>query len=117
MKVLGVSGSPTPNSTTDTIIKAILDATGVETEFVKLSDINVGPCRACLKCTYTNKCVLKDDWNELAEKVAESDALVVGSPTYYGNVSAFTKAFMERLYAFRHINLLTRGKLAASVGV
>ncbi|MFQ6054993.1 MAG: flavodoxin family protein, partial [Methanosarcinales archaeon] len=64
-----------------------------------------------------NKCVLKDDWNELAEKIAESDALVVGSPTYYGNVSAFTKAFMERLYAFRHINLLTRGKLAASVGV
>jgi multimeric flavodoxin WrbA len=49
--------------------------------------------------------------------VAKADALVVGSPTYYGLPSAFTKAFMERLYTFRHVNLLTKGKVGAAVAV
>jgi multimeric flavodoxin WrbA len=49
--------------------------------------------------------------------VMKADALVVGSPIYYGLPSAFTKAFMERLYAFRHVNLLTKGKVGAAVAV
>ncbi|HHI30112.1 MAG TPA: flavodoxin family protein, partial [Candidatus Methanoperedenaceae archaeon] len=60
---------------------------------------------------------LDDDFKEIGKKVLTADALVVGSPTYYGRASAFTKAFMERLYAFRHIKLLTRGKVAAAVAV
>jgi multimeric flavodoxin WrbA len=47
----------------------------------------------------------------------EANARVVGSPTYYGLPSAFTKAFMERFYAFRHANLLTNGKEDAAVAV
>lgn len=47
----------------------------------------------------------------------EANALVIGSPTYYGLPSAFTKAFMERLYALRHVNLLTKGKVGAAVAV
>ena len=48
--------------------------------------------------------------------VLKADALVVGSPTYDGLPSAFTKAFMERLYAFRHVNLLTNGKVGGAAG-
>lgn len=47
----------------------------------------------------------------------KADAIVLGSPTYYGSVSAFTKAFMERMYAFRHLRLLTRGKVGGVVAV
>ncbi len=47
MKVIGISGSPTKDSNTDTLIKALLGATGAQTEFVKLSAIKVGPCIAC----------------------------------------------------------------------
>lgn len=117
MKVIGISGSPTEDSNTDTLIKAIVDATGAESEFVKLSDIEVGPCIACMKCVYTNECILNDDFKWLSKKVMDADAIVVGSPTFYGAASAFTKAFIERLYSKRHVKLLTAGKLAATVAV
>jgi len=117
MKVIGISGSPTKDSNTDTLIKAILDATGAETEFVKLSSIKVGPCIACMKCVNTNECIINDDFKWLSKKVMEADAIVVGSSTFYGAASAFTKAFIERLYSKRHIKLLTGGKIAATVAV
>jgi multimeric flavodoxin WrbA len=117
MKVIGISGSPTKDSNTDTLVKAILDATGAETEFVKLSSIKVGPCIACMKCVQTNECIINDDFKWLSKKVMEADAIVVGSSTFYGAASAFTKAFIERLYSKRHIKLLTAGKLAATVAV
>lgn len=117
MHVLGVSGSPTKNANTDKLVKAVLDFTGLETAFVKLSDLNIGPCRACMGCVKTNKCVLNDDFQEISPMVMKADALVVGSPTYFGLPSAFTKAFMERLYAFRHVNLLTKGKVGAAIAV
>jgi len=68
MKVLGVSGSPVPNSNTDRALRAVLDATGVDTEFIKLSDLTVAPCRACLRCVDTNRCVIDDDGVALAGK-------------------------------------------------
>ncbi len=117
IKVIGISGSPTENSNTDALLKAILSATGTETEFVKLSDIKIGPCIACMKCVPTNECVINDDFKWLSEKVMDADAIVVGSPTFYGAASAFMKAFIERLYSKRHVKLLTRGKLAATVAV
>lgn len=117
MKVLGISGSPTKDSNTDALVKAILDATGAETEFIKLSGIKVGPCIACMKCVCTNECVINDDFKWLSKKVMDADAIVVGSPTYYGAASAFMKAFIERLYSKRHVKLLMRGKIAATVAV
>ncbi|HNS79721.1 MAG TPA: flavodoxin family protein [Syntrophorhabdus sp.] len=117
MYVLGVSGSPTRNANTDKLVKTVLDSTGLETAFVKLSDLDIGPCRACMGCVKTNKCVVKDDFQNIYPMVMKADAMVVGSPTYYGLPSAFTKAFMERLYAFRHVNLLTKGKVGAAVAV
>jgi len=117
MKVIGISGSPTKDSNTDTLIKEILDGTGAETEFFKLPDLKVGPCIACMKCVYTNECIIDDDFKWLSKKVLEADAIVVGSPTFYGAASAFTKAFIERLFSMRHIKCITSGKLAATVAV
>ena len=117
LKVLGISGSPVKNSNTDKLVKAILEATGAEAEFIKLSDITVGPCIACRKCAYTNVCVLDDDFKWLSGKVLEARALVIGSPVMYRAASAFTKSFIERLYSFRHVKLLTQGKIGASVAV
>lgn len=48
--ILGISGSPTKKSNTDRLIKAVLDESRAESEFVKLSTINVRPCLACYKC-------------------------------------------------------------------
>ncbi|MDE4907402.1 flavodoxin family protein [Methanogenium marinum] len=115
MKVIGVSGSPIPNSNTDRAIKAVLDATGMETEFVKLSNHKFEGCRGCLKCVSTNVCVLNDDITELAQRVKDADALVVGGYTPYSSLDGRTKSFLERLYCLHHQKGLQRGKPAGIV--
>jgi hypothetical protein len=114
-KVIGISGSPVKNSNTDRIVKHILKSSGHDSEFVKLSSINVRPCMACKKCVPDNICKVKDDFPSLAEKLKKADAIVVGSYCPYGSVDGFTKAFLERLWSLRHVNNLVKGKKAITV--
>ena len=114
-QIIGISGSPVKNSNTDRLIKVILEATGLEMEFVKLSRINVRPCFACKKCVPDNICKVKDDFPELAEKIKTAKALVIGAYTPYNQIDAFTKALLERFWSMRHVNNLLKGKLCATV--
>jgi multimeric flavodoxin WrbA len=115
IQVLGVSGSPVKNSNTDRLVQAILEATELETEFVKLSNIDVRPCRACKRCVDDNICKVKDDFPSLAEKVKQAGALIVGGYCPYKSIDGFSKAFLERLFSLRHVDNLIRGKLGVTV--
>ncbi len=115
LKILGVSGSPIENSNTDRAVKTVLEASGLETEFVKLSEINVRPCRACKGCVEDNICKNNDDFPALAQKVREAKALVIGAWCPYSMIDAHTKAFLERLWSMRHVNNLNEGKLIVIV--
>ena len=110
LKILGVSGSPVPNSNTDRAVQAVLKASGLESEFVKLSDIIVRPCRAYNHCVQDNICKQQDDFPSLAEKVREAEALVIGAYCPYSSLDAHTKAFLERLWSMRHQKNLNKGK-------
>lgn len=114
-QIIGISGSPIKNSNTDRLIQAVLDSSGLKTEFVKLSRIKVQPCIACLGCSEDNICKVKDDFQDLAEKIKCAGAIVVGGYPPYGSIDAFTKAFLERLFSFRHQTGLNRGRLAVTV--
>jgi multimeric flavodoxin WrbA len=114
-QILGISGSPIKNSNTDRLIQSVLESSGLPSEFIKLSKINVRPCIACLGCKKDNICKVKDDYPELAEKVRHAGAVVVGGYSPYGAADGFTKAFLERLFSLRHQNGLNRGKLAVVV--
>lgn len=114
-QVIGISGSPVKNSNTDRLVKAVLENTGLETEFIKLSRRKVQPCIACLGCTDDNVCKVKDDFQEIAEKVKHAGAIVVGGYPPYATIDGFTKAFLERLFSLRHQGGLNRGKLAVTV--
>ena len=57
IKLQGISGSPIDNSNTDSAMKAALEATGVETGFISRVDCSITPCRACIGCVDTNRCV------------------------------------------------------------
>ncbi len=115
MKVLGVSGSPIPESNTDRAVKAALAATGLEWEFVKLSEYIVAPCKACLGCVKTNRCVIEDEGILIAGKAKEADALIVGGFTPYSSLDSRTKAFLERLYPLRHVHGFMRGKPGGAI--
>ena len=115
IEVLGISGSPIENSNTDRLIRAMLEATERESEFVKLSRITVRPCFACKRCIPDNVCKVRDDFPELAEKIKEARALIIGAYTPYKQIDGFTKALLERFWSLRHVNNLLRGKLCATV--
>ena len=116
MKVLGVSGSPIANSNTDRAVKMALEATGLDSEFIKLKDYTIAPCNACLGCVKINRCVnTQDDGIVLAEKAKEADALIIGCYTPYSSIDARTKAFLERLYTLCHIHGLMRNKPGGAI--
>jgi len=115
ISILGISGSPIKNSNTDRLVQAVLDASGLEAEFIKLSDYSVAPCRACKRCVRDNICKVEDDFPVLAEKVKAADAMVIGSYCPYSSIDGFTKAFMERLWSMRHVTHLNRGKKVITI--
>ncbi len=114
-KILGISGSPVKNSNTDRLVKIVLEASGLEAEFIKLSETNIRGCLACLECAGDNICKQNDDFKELGPKIRKAQALVVGGYAPYGSVDSFTKAFLERLFSQRHRVGLNRGKLAVVI--
>ncbi len=115
IQVLGISGSPVPESNTDRAVKKILELTGLETQFVKLSELEMVPCRACLGCVKTNQCVVDDAGRRLAELFHQAPAFVLGGYTPYGSLDARTKAFMERMYCHRHRVGRNAGKAGLAV--
>jgi multimeric flavodoxin WrbA len=118
MNVLGISGSPRQGSTTDQLVKEVLQAVDVSTEFVSLAELSIKPCTACLGCVEDNTCVLSDDMAELREKIVAADAYVIGAANYFGALNALAHCFMERWYQFRHREGAgVAGKLGIAVGV
>ncbi len=117
LRVLGLSGSPIPNSNTDHAVKAVLEATGLDYDFVKLSKINVRPCLACKQCVNDNICKQNDDFPAVYKKLLDADALVIGAYTIYNHLDAFTTSFLERLWCLRHVNNILKNKPVVTVGV
>ncbi|MFZ5761189.1 MAG: flavodoxin family protein [Thermodesulfobacteriota bacterium] len=116
MKVLGISGSPIANSSTDRAVKMVMAATMARTQwFFKLSDHIVSPCNACLGCVEKNRCVIADDGVMLAEKAFRADVIIVGGYTPYSTLDSRTKAFLERLYPLRHRHGLLADKPGGAV--
>lgn len=102
LNVFAVNGSARKDGNTAILIKYVLnelEKEGIKTEFVQLSDLKLEGCKACYKC-FENKdgrCSRKkDDMNFLIDKMAESDGIILGSPTYFGNVSSEMKALIDR---------------------
>ena len=82
-------------------------------EMVYLCDKNIGFCRGCLACQKTKKCVIKDDANEIIEKMKTAEVIVWATPVYYYEMSGQMKTMIDRSnplfsdeYSFRDIYLL-----------
>jgi multimeric flavodoxin WrbA len=96
-----INGSPNANGCTFralTEAKMIFDAEGVESEIVQIGKCAVAGCIACSKCFETGKCIFDDVVNEIAGKIHEFDALIVGSPVYYSGMSGQLKSLLDRLF-------------------
>jgi len=102
MKVIAFSGSPQKNGNTVILINRVLDELRkeeIETELVQVGGKTLQGCTACMKC-FQNKdqrCVMEDDiLNECIEKMLAADGIILGSPTYFANVTTELKALIVR---------------------
>lgn len=102
MKLLAINGSPRRKGNTAILLEEAIKTLPeeVEVEIIQLSDLEFGGCLGCEGCAATYQCVVKDDMKALYPKIIEADGLILGSPTYFYNVSSLMKAFIERLYPF-----------------
>ena len=110
MEVLGISGSPRQGGNTEVLIKHALEPFRERdwsvVEFL-LSSCSVAPCDGCDICWETGECAIRDDMNLLYEKFDSCDAIIIGSPVYYRNVSAQLKAVFDRHHALYQNKPLT----------
>lgn len=101
MKALLVNGSPRPNGCTFTALTELrntLESEGIEVELIHVGNKDIRGCIACRKCASTGKCVFDDIVNEVAPKLAEADAFVIGAPVYFSSPAGGAISFMDRLF-------------------
>ena len=112
MKVIGFSaGAAGREGNIDRMVKAILEKSGHQIEFVKLTDLNFSACKGCVqKCARPQVCKLMDDAQPYYEKIKQADAVVIGTPVYFDTMSATVWAFMERFFGYRHVDVAIEGK-------
>jgi multimeric flavodoxin WrbA len=112
MKIIGFSsGAVGRDSNVDRMVKSVMDESGYESEFIKLTDINYSACKSCVwLCAGPQLCMLEDDLLPYYKKLKEADAVVLGSPIHFGTVSAGMLAFISRLWAFRHVDAAIENK-------
>ena len=106
MRVMAFNGSPRKKRwNTVTLLENALqgaESVGAETELVQLYDLRFSGCISCFSCKKLSRkedgvCAVQDDLTSVLNRVKETDALIIGSPIYYGCESASTRAFLERL--------------------
>ena len=112
MKVIGFSaGAAGREGNIDRMVKAILEKSGHEVEFVKLTDLNYSGCKGCVQlCARPQVCMLEDDAQPYYQKIRDADAVVIGTPVYFDTITATVWAFIERFFGYRHVNIPIAGK-------
>lgn len=99
MRVLIINASPRQKGVTSTLIEEIKASIKSihNVEDIRIQDLNIRPCVGCLKCRPDKICILpKDDAHILAEKIRDSEILIIGLPVYWGNMPGTLKIFFDR---------------------
>jgi multimeric flavodoxin WrbA len=125
MKVVAFNGSPRKNGNTAALIGRVfqeLEKEGIGTKLMQLGGEKIHGCRACYQCVQNKngKCAFDDDvLNACLAEMLAADGIIIGSPTYFSNVTSETKALIDRagLVAGANGHLLKRKAGAAVVAV
>ena len=99
MHVLILNGGPRKKGTVATLLETAAEGIPADrdTEWIDVYDLTVAPCIGCMKCRPDGTCVLpEDDGHRVGRMIREADALAVGTPTHWGNMSAPLKCLFDR---------------------
>ncbi|MFX0141614.1 MAG: flavodoxin family protein [Candidatus Hodarchaeota archaeon] len=117
-KILGISTSPRKNKNTEFLIKRALEnIKNCETEFISLAELEVKPCTSCDACKEKSECTIQDDMPKIYESMKNCDGLIIGSPVYFGNMSAQCKALIDRTLVLRRHKMALKNKVVGIIAV
>lgn len=106
MKILAIAGSPRLNGNTNYLVDRALEEAaglGAQTEKIVLSQYRVNPCLGHTDCSSFDICQQQDDTGWILDKFSRADGVILATPVYYYNISAWMKAFIDRNYfLYRH---------------
>ena len=122
MKVVALNGSARKDGNTAILLNMVLDELKkmrITTDLIQLAEHPIVGCKACYKC-FQNKdrrCAVKKDYlNEILAKMESADGILLGSPTYFSDVSSAMRAFIERCgFVARANDYMFKRKVGASV--
>ena len=105
MKVIVLNASPRKRANTAELCKCVVEgarSNGADVEYINLYSYDFKGCMSCFACHLKkNKdnplCYWRDDLKEILKKCLEADAIVIGTPIYYGSITSYAQAFLERL--------------------
>ena len=105
MKAIAVNGSPRKKWNTAKLLEKALEGAasqGAETELIHLYDLDYKGCHSCFACKLRmgrsyGSCAVNDGLTPVLQKIEAADALILGSPIYFGMVSGEMRSFLERL--------------------
>jgi multimeric flavodoxin WrbA len=102
MKAIAINGSPRAGGNTEILLKKVLEpleAAGWSTEYLRIGGKPVRGCLACMKCVEkrNGRCNIEDDAiNDYLKQMYAADAIILGSPTYFADVTPELKALIDR---------------------
>jgi hypothetical protein len=99
MKILVLNGSPRRNGTVASLLRAVTDrlSTSHDIEWIDVCTLSMRFCTSCMACRKTDTCVLPDDdAHVVGRKITDADAVVIGTPTHWGNMCAPLKLLFDR---------------------
>jgi multimeric flavodoxin WrbA len=117
MNVLAINGSPRPDGNTAHMLKNILsicESSGLSTELIQIGGKPVRGCLGCGSCwNNPGHCVTHDWVEDVYAKMKSADAIIIGSPTYFADLTAETKALIDRA---GYLSLSEGGTLKRKIG-
>jgi len=102
-KVLAIYGSPRRNGNTALLLqKAVQGAkeAGADVEEIFLRDLKMSPCLEIYGCKKDGRCIIKDDFQGVYDRILSCEGLMLASPIFFYTVSAYTKILMDRCQSF-----------------
>lgn len=97
--ILAVYGSPRRNGNTATLLKKAVEGAreaGAQVTEIVLRDLKMSPCLEIYGCKSDGRCVIKDDFQGVYDRLSQCDGLMLASPIFFYAVSAHTKILMDR---------------------
>ncbi|GAB4371739.1 MAG: flavodoxin family protein [Spirochaetales bacterium] len=121
-RAVAINGSARRGGNTARLLDRVLEnlrREGFHTDLVELGGAPLRGCTACRSCfkNRNKRCIIEtDNLNEILAKMIEADAILIGSPTYFADVTAETKALIDRAgYVARANDNLFSRKVGAAV--